>query len=107
MPQPIDIHTELARVDTTTRVQQVADRAALAAQQRNTLEAEERRAVAETNVHEKEEIDSDHLDPEYRRRSQYGARRKRRKPDKDTEPSDEDRMALRNPDEGGNLDISV
>jgi hypothetical protein len=108
MPQPIDIHTEIARVDATTRVQQVADRAALTAQHRFSLEAEERRTETETNVVEKDAIDGEHMDSEHRRRAQYAKRqREKQKAQGDEEPSDDGRMALPNSDEGTQLDVSI
>jgi hypothetical protein len=107
MPQPIDIHTEIARVDATTRVQQVADRAALTAQHRFSMEAEERRAETETNVVEKDEIDGEHLDSEHRRSQHERRRRAAKKAGDEHAPSDGERMALRNTDEGTKLDVSI
>ena len=106
MPQPIDIHTEIARVDATTRVQQVADRAAMNAQHRLALEAEERRTETETNVVEKDEVDGEHMDSDYRRRSQYDQRKRGKKQGED-EASDEDRRAAPNTDEGTRFDVSI
>ena len=109
MVQPIDLHTELARSDTTTRVQQVADRAALNAQQRHAHEAEEKRSQVETNVLDKDEIDGEHLDDHDRRGEQYRARRKRKeKEDAERHSStDQDRMAAPITDEGTKLDVSI
>lgn len=50
MPQPIDIHTELARTTAAQRVQEIADRASLAAQQRQAQHAHDEQVKAETVV---------------------------------------------------------
>lgn len=50
MPQPIDIHTELARATAAQRVQEIADRVSLAAQQRQAQHARDEQIEAETVV---------------------------------------------------------
>ena len=52
MPQPIGMNTELARATAAQRVQEVADRASLAAQQRQAQHAQEVRIGAESVVQE-------------------------------------------------------
>ncbi len=105
MPQPIDIPTELARIDTTTRVQQLADRANLAMQQRLLLESQENDVLRETAVQDTPESDSDFLDGEYRRRTPFAGRRRRREQDENADG----RQAPPAPGDGqgGQLDVSV
>ncbi len=50
MPQPIDIQTELARTTAAQRVQEIADRASLAAQQRQTQHAQKQQMDTETVI---------------------------------------------------------
>jgi hypothetical protein len=82
MPQPIDPHTELGRIAAAERIQQVADRASLAAQQRAAQQAQEDLVNRETQVAQPEqkgpEIDPD---PEGRQpRDERGRRRPARAP---------------------------
>lgn len=107
MVQPIDIHTEIARVDATTRVQQVADRSAMNTQQRLAMEAEERRAETETNVVEKDEVDGEHMDSDYRRRAQYAKRQREKKKREKESGTDDGHTAVKNTDEGTNFDVSI
>jgi len=55
MPQPIDINTELGRLTAAERIQQVADRASLAAQQRVHSDILEQETQNETVVQQTEE----------------------------------------------------
>ena len=63
MPQPIDPHTELARITTMERVQQIADRQSLAAHQRIADQALHQQVNAQTQAQQAEqkgeEIDRD------------------------------------------------
>lgn len=63
MPQPIDPHTELARITTMERVQQIADRQSLAAHQRIADQALQQQVNAQTQAQQTEqkgeEIDRD------------------------------------------------
>lgn len=68
MPQPIDLQTELARVTTMERVQQIADRMSLAAHQRMADQAEQQRVQAETQAQEADQK-SDEVDRDARRQS--------------------------------------
>ena len=55
MPQPVDINTELARSVTVQRIQELADRASLAAQHRHAQHAQQEQLDAETRVQESPE----------------------------------------------------
>ena len=64
MPQPIDMQSELGRTMAAERIQDATVRAALLAQQRAQIEAEQQRAarehvVAETHETESEGVDED------------------------------------------------
>lgn len=50
MPQPIDINAELARTTVAQRVQEIADRASLAAQQRNAQHLQQEQVISESVV---------------------------------------------------------
>ena len=78
MPQPVDMQTEVARTTTVERIQQVADRASLAAQQRQAIEEEEVRLTKETVVRQPEPKGTE-VDTEARRRAPFAGRRRRRK----------------------------
>ena len=68
MPQPIDMQTEVGRLTAAERIQQVADRVSLAAQQRAAAELEEERITDETRVKESPEAQGNRVDPEEKRR---------------------------------------
>jgi len=106
MPQPIDLPTELARIDTTARMQQLAERTNLALQQRMLLESEEEGVIRETAVQDTPESDSDDLDGEYKRRSPYAGRRRKRRQEGDANDKGPSRPAKAE-GEGGQLDVSV
>ena len=76
MPQPIDLQTELARITSVERIQQIADRASLAAQQRVAMSAQEQRVAVETQV-QQTQSKSEEVDQETRRRNPYRGRRGR------------------------------
>jgi hypothetical protein len=78
MPQPVDLQTELARTHAADRIQDIAGRASLAAQQRADVAAEEKRLKIETQVNETPETETEHVDPEQKRRNPYAKRRKKR-----------------------------
>jgi hypothetical protein len=50
VPQPIDINSELGRTTVAQRVQEIADRASLAAQQRQAQQVQQEQVNAETVV---------------------------------------------------------
>ncbi|HNR29678.1 MAG TPA: hypothetical protein PKI11_02205 [Candidatus Hydrogenedentes bacterium] len=85
MPQPIDPYTEVARVHAAERIQQIADRASLAAQQRAQATKQQQHVDAETLVQEAEQK-SEQVDRELRRRNPYlGRRRRKRGQDSDSD----------------------
>ena len=59
MPQPIDINTEFARSTAAQRVQEIADRASLAAQQLMVQHAQEEQVAAETVVQQSNDSGED------------------------------------------------
>jgi hypothetical protein len=86
MPQPIDLQTELGRLITAERVQQVADRASLAAQQRVAADVQQQRIATETQVQQLHPK-SENVETETRRRNPYMGRRKR-PPAQETPPEE-------------------
>ena len=114
MPQPIDPHTELARLTTAERIQQIADRSSLAAQARNSEEAEKARTNAETNVQQTDQK-SEEVDQELRRKNAFIGRRRKKKnkdaqQDETTEHTfynaDERQEIVPDPDDH-NLDVTI
>lgn len=80
MPQPIDPQTEMGRITAAERIQQIADRASLAAQLRHTDEAQDQRVGAEQQVRQTDQK-SEQVDEELRRHNPFMGRRRRRKRD--------------------------
>ncbi len=78
MPQPIDPNTELGRVTAAERIQQATERAALAAQARQSAESDRERLSAEQQVREMRQK-SEEVDSELKRRNPYAGRRKKGK----------------------------
>ena len=107
MPQPIDLPTELARMDTTTRMQQIAERANLALQQRLLLESEEEGVQRETAVTDTPESESEDLDGEYKRRTPYAGRRRKRNQQGQGDGEKQQAPRARADGEGGQLDVSI
>ena len=87
MPQPIDPHTELGRATAAERIQQIADRASLAAQARLAAEATTARLSAESQVHQAMQK-NEQVDQELRRRAPFTGRRAKRRDERE-EPGDE------------------
>lgn len=77
MPQPIDPHSELARVSQAERVQHIAERAALNAQLRATDDMAEQNRALEQQVRQMQQKD-ERVDEEARRRNPFVGRRKKR-----------------------------
>jgi hypothetical protein len=104
MPQPIDFQTELSRVAAVERVQQIADRLAVNAQQRLAQEIQEQKTLAETQVHEPE-AKSGEVEPELKRKNPYVGRRRKReeKPDEESVPAE----PVLPPDESHSLDVTI
>ncbi len=113
MPQPVDFQTEMGKVTAAERIQQIADRASLAAQQRTSEDAEIDRVTAEKQVKETLESEgeqSQKTDAEAHRKNPFLGRRKKR--DKRTKDSanvfysaDEKEQVVE--EEGQDFDISV
>lgn len=78
MPQPVDLQTELARVTAAERIQQSADRASLAAQQRAASTVEQTRVNAETQVQQTVETESEQIDQDGRRKNPFVGRRRKK-----------------------------
>lgn len=74
MPQPIDLQTELARITTMERVQQISDRLSLAAHQRMADQAVQQQVNAETQTRQTEQK-SEEVDRDLRRHTPFGNRR--------------------------------
>ena len=94
MPQPVDLQTEVARVTAAERIQQVADRTSLAAQQHLAVEEQEERVNSETTVHQPEPKEPE-VDAEARRRNPFMGRRKRGRPSDSDEDKARDEAAHR------------
>jgi hypothetical protein len=88
MPQPIDPNTELARMTAAERIQQIADRASLAAQARNSSDAAARQIEIESQVQQMNQK-SEEVEDEMRRRQPYMGRRKKKR-DKEKEKNKEE-----------------
>ena len=84
MPQPIDLQTQLGQLTTAERVQQIADRLSLAAQQRTLIETQEQRLEVETQVQQTHAKTDELGEEELRRRTPYRGRR----PKHDGEPEE-------------------
>jgi hypothetical protein len=76
MPQPVDLQTEMARVAAAERIQQIADRLSLAAQQRLAESAEEERLREETQVRQSNESEHRNIERDGRRRNPFSGRRR-------------------------------
>lgn len=105
MPQPIDLPTELMRTTTLERVQQVAERLALAGQQRADAEIETERVARESEVRETHNK-SEEVEQELRRRNPYRGRRRRRDEPDDTE-AEAEHAEPGGDEEAHQLDITV
>jgi hypothetical protein len=95
----------MGRTSAVEKVQQAAERYALAGQQRAMEDIEAERAAAESQVRETHNK-NEHVEEENRRRNSFAGRRRRR--DKDGES--EEAHVVRNPLPDGvqhNLDISI
>lgn len=111
MPQPIDPNTELGRITAVERIQQIADRASLAAQHRTTLEAQSNVLNQETQVlqmHQKNE----EVDAELKRRNPYAGRRRPGHPEDEDESataahSAAEREVIVDDTQATHLDVSI
>lgn len=77
MPQPVDMQTELGRAIMADRIQQANDRAALVSAMRARVEEDDERGVAETQVAETAETQSEHVDGEGKRKNPFVGRRRK------------------------------
>ncbi len=105
MPQPIDLQTELGRLMAAERVQQVADRVSLVAQQRVAADEQQQRVGLETQV-QQTHAKSEEIEPEMRRKNPYMGRRKRRAP-RAVEPEPEEKPKPPVSGEPHQLDITI
>jgi len=103
VPQPIDLQTELGRLMAAERVQQLADRVSLVAQQRVAADEQQQRVGLETQV-QQTHAKSEEIEPEMRRKNPYMGRRKHRAP---VEPEPEEKPRPPVSDEPHQLDITV
>lgn len=109
MPQPIDPMTELARITAAERIQQIADRASLAAQQRTHNAQLQQTLEADTQVRQTEQK-SEHVDSELRRRNPFMGRRRHQDGSESQEESGEAETEKKQPPVAGeehSFDISV
>lgn len=79
MPQPVDMQSELARTTMVERMQDLAGRLSLAAQQRTQDDVDAARVSAETQTRETHEAQNEHVDEDGRRKNPFVARRKKRR----------------------------
>ncbi|MBN2308115.1 MAG: hypothetical protein JXR94_04045 [Candidatus Hydrogenedentes bacterium] len=114
MPQPVDLQTEVARVTAAERIQQIADRASLAAQQRAAAEVEGERVENEQQVQQTPQTESRQVDADEHRKNPFMGRRRRKGSGKD--PDQEEAGGLYNADErpeplegceGQQLDVTI
>lgn len=99
MPQPVDMQTEIGRAAAVERIQQIADRASLAAVQRGADDTQLDRVAEETQVRETQQK-GERVDEEGRRKNPYRRRRKHR-----DILDDEDELARENEAAAGNSEI--
>lgn len=105
MPQPVDFQTEVAKTTVAQRVQDIADRAAMLAQQRLAAEGRRNEAQAETRVGETPESENAEIREDGRGgQDQQPGRRKKRAP-KPTAAAEH--AATRDADGEHHLDVSV
>jgi hypothetical protein len=108
MPQPVDLPSEMARVNAVDRIQQVADRMALIAMQRHADEEAQERLRAETQVSTSPEVQGEHVDAEAKRRNPYAGRRRHKERDhREKDTAHAAGSALDQDSEGRHLDVSV
>lgn len=88
MPQPIDPQTELGRITAAERIQQIADRASLAAQARVASDAANAQANAEKQVREAK-AKNEEVDRELRRKVPFVGRRRKRQGGDESGSNDE------------------
>jgi hypothetical protein len=107
MPQPIDLQTELARVNAAERIQQVADRASMAALQRAAAENQQARSQTETVVQETHHTESERVNAEEHRKNPFMGRRRRVKNADEDEAGARDAAAHPGDQEPHQLDVTI
>jgi hypothetical protein len=110
MPQPIDLQSELMRVTTAERIQQVAARNAQVMQQRSAAQQQQQQVEAESQVRETTQSEHGEVDPNGRPDARKRRKNKKAAPD-DTKTrtfysAAEKTEVVEDPDEH-RLDISV
>ncbi len=110
MPTPIDPNTEVLRVNLAERIQQIADRASLLGQVRQSINEEEKRVFEETQVKQAEQK-SEQVDTELKRRQPFMGRRRKRAESEGTVQQGEEFIEVENEDQQsdgkGHLDIKI
>lgn len=110
MPTPIDPNTEILRVNLAERIQQIADRASLLGQVRQSINEEEKRVSEETQVKQTEQK-SEQVDTELKRRQPFMGRRRKRVESEGTVQRGEEFLKVEDEepqsDEEGHLDIKI
>lgn len=113
MPQPIDFNTESARQIAADRIQDIASRLSLAAQQRHVIEDNEQRVLRETQVQDTKQSENSEVSGDGRRQNPFvGVRKKRKAKSGDDTPSSivytqDEKTEVAGNLEGVNLDIEI
>jgi len=105
MPQPIDFQTEIAKATMAERVQSITTRISLAAQQRQTTEAEEARLQVESQVQDKGQTENPELEADGQQQSTY--KRGQQQREKKESPPERPHTAPHGEGEGRHLDVSI
>ena len=107
MPQPVDLQTEIGRVTTAERIQEIAGRASLAALQRQTGDLEESRVQLETQVQQTEQSRNERIDAEGRRKNPFVGRKRTRKKDSSKTQSDTATRMVPSDGQDHHLDVTI
>lgn len=105
MPQPIDFQTEVAKVTAAERMQQIAGRVSLAAQQRQALEEERHRTEMETQVEQTDQPEGQQVEDKGKRKTPFSKRRRKRGPQVANDSQANEHHA--SGDEGCHFDVTV
>ncbi len=110
MPQPIDPQTELGRITAAERIQQISDRASLAAQQRVAEDTDKQQRLLEQEVQETHQKNKE-VETETKRRNPFMGRRKKKKKSSDDSThtlynENENKEIVEDPDDH-TLDITI
>jgi hypothetical protein len=112
MPQPIDLQSELMRVNAAERMQQLTARSVHAAQQRTTMQQQQQQVEAESQVRHTTEAEEGKVDADDKAGKEKRRKGKKAKPAYDDTKArtiysaDEKPEVLENP-EDHSLDISI